>query len=104
MKKYEFDGEVYGEKEILEAAENILEAEGESFFKEEFDELNEMVEIAGCTYLASRVWEEVDPIAYKCEFDNWVSNKLEDFEYELSCLSEGNSTELLDYTIYCEED
>lgn len=53
-------------------------------YNECLDEVCDIVRIGTMEYLPSRVLAEVDPIAYKCGFDDWLdsqnidSNDLED--------------------------
>ena len=44
-------------------------------FKWEFDELNGDTIIAGITFSASDILEQLDPIAFNEEYINWLDNK-----------------------------
>lgn len=44
----------------------------EAVFDERLDEIYPEVEIAGATFSPSRILAEVDPIAYRCGFNDWV--------------------------------
>jgi peptidoglycan hydrolase CwlO-like protein len=57
-------------------------------FDEGFDECFPMVEFGDLKYLASHVLKEVDPIAYREEYLNWVNSRVEDLESELDDLKE----------------
>lgn len=41
-------------------------------FDDYLDETNEPATVAGQEFLPSRVLWEVDPIAYRCEFNDWA--------------------------------
>ena len=66
------------------AEENGYEIKDESTLDQEYrdmiDDFNE-VKIMGMSYCASRVLEELDPIAYRCGFNDWLdSEEWEEFE------------------------
>jgi hypothetical protein len=42
------------------------------------NECHEPAMIAGMEYQASRALREVDPIAYRCGFNDWVDAELQD--------------------------
>lgn len=52
----------------------IEESEAYSQWDDYIDEVNGPVVILGMEYTASRVLKEMDPIAYSCEFDNWLDS------------------------------
>ena len=51
------------------------ESELKNMFKWEFDDLNGNIMIAGITFSASDILEELDPIAFNEEYINWLDNK-----------------------------
>jgi hypothetical protein len=54
----------------------IEESEALDQYRNELDEFYP-VEIAGMSFCASRILEELDPIAFSCGFDDWLdSNEL----------------------------
>lgn len=55
------DGESLSERDITEA------------FESELEEIYGEVEICGLKYSAVRALQEVDPIAYRCAFADWIS-------------------------------
>lgn len=79
------------EKSTLECKIVDIEEEIDDFDKEDYitdeqyrdmlDDCHEDVEIAGMTYCTSRALEEIDPIAYRCGYSDYVDSvKLEDIE------------------------
>lgn len=60
------------------AEENGYEIKDESTLDQEYrdyiDEFN-TVEIMGMSYTASMVLEEIDPIAYRCGFNDWLDSE-----------------------------
>lgn len=44
----------------------------EAVFDEYLDEVYPEVEIAGVTFSPSQIMAEVDPIAYRCGFNDWM--------------------------------
>ena len=52
------------------------EYEIDEMFRDYLDELCECIEIFGYKYLPSRVLSEVDPIAYRENFNNWLDMEL----------------------------
>lgn len=49
----------------------IEESEALDRFRDELDEFYP-VEIMGMSFCASRILEELDPIAFSCSFDDWL--------------------------------
>jgi prefoldin subunit 5 len=72
--------ELQEEKEDLENGEDELQAE----YKDFIDEYNEEISIFNLKYLASKVLEEVDPIAYRCGYSDFISSRIDDLDYEIS--------------------
>lgn len=66
------------------AEENGYEIKDEATLDQEYrDYIDEFskVEIIGITYCASRVLEELDPITYRCRFNDWLdSEEWDEFE------------------------
>ena len=52
-----------------------------ALFEEWLDEILPPVEMFGSEYLASAVFREVDPIAYRCEFGTWVDVQQKDGQF-----------------------
>ena len=50
----------------------------DSLFREDLDELLPEVEIGALTYAPSRALYNIDPIAYRVEFSNWLDAELEE--------------------------
>jgi hypothetical protein len=58
--------------------EKIPEYAALALFENWLDEILPPVEMFGSEYLASAVFREVDPTAYRCEFGNWVDAQQKD--------------------------
>jgi hypothetical protein len=56
----------------------LSDRELESMFDDFLDETCGEVEIAGLTYSTSRALKEVDPIAYRCGFNDWLDAAITD--------------------------
>lgn len=50
----------------------------DKMFADFLDEIYGEVEICGHKYQSSSVLEEVDPIAYRCGFSDWLDSQLTD--------------------------
>lgn len=50
----------------------------EEMFDNMLDECFEAVNICGWKYLPSRILREVDPVAYRCNFSDWLDSQLTD--------------------------
>lgn len=48
----------------------------DQMFRDYLDECHEDIEIFGCKYLPSRTLYEVDPVAYREHFNNWLDMEL----------------------------
>lgn len=50
----------------------------DKMFCEYLDEVYDDIDICGCRYQPSRTLREVDPVAYRCGFSNWLDSQLTD--------------------------
>ena len=56
----------------------ITEAEALEMYEEMLDDCEGPVELCGMTYSASYVLREVDPVAYRCGFNDYVDSLTDD--------------------------
>lgn len=63
------------------AAESLDEEAAEDMFDDFLNEFNPTVSVMGYDYDPARVLKEVDPIAYRQEFLNWVDSNESDGNY-----------------------
>lgn len=52
------------------------------------DEVSEPIELMGMTYSASAVLEDVDPVAYRCGFNDWIDAEVQEGRYDEEELKE----------------
>ena len=50
----------------------------DKMFREYLDEVYEDIDICGYKYQPSRTLQEVDPVCYREEFNNWLSCQFDD--------------------------
>ena len=62
--------------------EKITERQAKERFDEMLDELHEEPVICGISFYPSTILKECDPIAYRCYFNDWVSEMEDEFEVE----------------------
>lgn len=81
MMNIKVNGEVYGEVYISDFLYDIL---GEDEYDEWLDEIyGGTVEICGLSYSPSIALYRVDPVAYRCGFNDYIDGLASDIEYEL---------------------
>jgi hypothetical protein len=56
----------------------ITEAEALEMYEEMLDDCEGLVELCGMTYSASYVLREIDPVAYRCGFNDYVDSLTDD--------------------------
>jgi len=56
----------------------ITETEALEMFNEMLDDCEGPVELCGMTYSASNVLREIDPVAYRCGFNDYVDSLTDD--------------------------
>ena len=54
-------------------------AEAEEMYENMIDEISGDVRIGSLTYMASEVLKRIDPIAYRCGFNDYLDSLLEDY-------------------------
>ena len=75
----------------------ILDTKADEQYREFLDEINPIVTICGMEYLPSTVLEQVDPIAYRCGFNDWLDseNLVETDQPELDGIDEEDTTTVI---------
>lgn len=58
-----------------DTGEQLTDYEAHELFDEYLDEVLEDVKLGELTYTASDVLKNCDPIAYRCEFSDWTSER-----------------------------
>lgn len=61
----------------------ISERESYERFDSFLDEVYETVTICGYDYDPSRALKEIDPVAYREEYNNWLDNELNEGSFKL---------------------
>jgi hypothetical protein len=56
----------------------VTEAEALEMYEEMLDDCEGPVELCGMTYSASYVLKEIDPVAYRCGFNDYVDSLTDD--------------------------
>ncbi len=56
----------------------VTEAEALEMYEEMLDDCEGLVELCGMTYSASYVLREIDPVAYRCGFNDYVDSLTDD--------------------------
>ena len=101
MEKYLIDDERVNEEEFYERLEEEVRESVEDNYDDMLDELYEPYSIGVCTFYASQVLKELDPIAYNCGIDDFVDSQLSDAKYDLEC---GRDFTVNSYTFQIVED
>lgn len=93
MKKYILDG-VTTYYDPKEAAEAILREVDEEVYDEMLDECyggaDGQMEVCGLLYRPSWVFKTIDPCAYTCHGEDYLSSLCEDLECELERMQDGD--------------
>lgn len=80
MKYYVNDKEVT-EQEFRDELESSVRANVEENYDDMLDNTYPEVKIGYCTFYASQILKECDPVAYDCGIDDYISADLEDALY-----------------------
>ena len=56
--------------------EELSDHELETRYKDMLDECYETIKVCGYEYQPSRVLEEVDPVAFRCGFADWLNSMI----------------------------
>lgn len=100
MKYYVDDVEVL-ESVFKEVLEQAVQAEVEEHYDDTLDECYPPYKIGCCTFYASRVLKELDPIAYRCGISDFVDAELSD---KLSNFESAYEDEISNYKFRTEEE
>lgn len=63
---------------IIEQLNHQTQRELEASYDDMLDSCNEPVKLMGCEYAPSDVLKNVDPIAYRCGFNDWLDAECQD--------------------------
>ena len=89
--------------EAWEVAELIAEDIDEELYDEMLNDCYPEVEIMGMAYDPSVALYRLDPIAYRCGFDDYKDSIARDIEHELENMDDGDEEEFYGYTVRCVE-
>lgn len=101
MTKYYIDDELVNEEGFYNVLEEEVRMYVEDNYDDILDEIYEPYEIGCCTFDASMILKELDPIAYNCGVDDEVDARLSDFKYDIE---RGEEVEINGYYFRIEED
>jgi len=73
--------EQFPEDDEEDGAEELSESEADEKFQEFVNETHETITVMGLDYDPARVLKDVDPIAYRQEFLNWVDSETQEGRY-----------------------
>jgi DNA repair ATPase RecN len=65
---------------------DLEDGDDKSNYDDMLNNVTPIIKIGNCEYTASEVWKAVDPIAYDCGYDDYVSSEISDIEDELDVL------------------
>jgi len=94
---------VNGEEVTIDEIRDMIEVDNDviaQMYNESLDECED-VNIGGLTYDASRVLQSVDPIAYRCGYNDYCDSVLSDMEYDLENMENGDSNDFYGIEIEC---
>ena len=75
---------------MTESVDELLDSEGE-------------VMIGNLTFYRSDILKGCDPIAYQCTVNDYIDSQIEDLQYDLDLVDEGDEDEIADLTARIEE-
>lgn len=87
MKKYFIDLEEVSEEDFYEELENEIRHYIEESYDDVLDDMYPPYEIGCCTFYASSVLRQLDPVAYNCGIDDFVDSEYSNAEYDLETKS-----------------
>lgn len=80
--RYYVDNKKVTKEYFMEELEGAINARCEESYDDMLDECYEPYKIGCCTFYASQVLKECDPIAYRCGLSDYQSAELEEAQYE----------------------
>ncbi len=87
-----------------EAAEHISHNIETDSYDEMLDDCYEEIKIGNLSYFVSQVLRSVDPIAYKCGFNDYVDSIYQDILYDLERMSDGETQDFYGSSVECIEE
>ncbi len=100
--KFKIYDDVYDDAEdCAEALINLEPCELDEAFDEYLDEVYGTINVAGYDYDTSYVLREIDPIAYRCDKNDYIDSLRGDIESELEGMYEGEEREFYGYYVEC---
>lgn len=77
-----------------------------SCYDEALDDTYEAAQICGYEYSPAEALKIVDPVAYRCGYNDWLNGEIYDngLAYRLDCMRNGDSINFYDLEISCEEE
>ena len=93
------DGIIRDKADTIDFIDDYLTYTKESVFDDGLDEDYGIVEVAGMKFNTSRALKKLDPIAYKCAYDDWINSLMIDYIFELEKLSHGEELKVFDLVI-----
>lgn len=100
--KWLYNGEEYNDAGML--AQEISENIDEDVYDEMLDDCYGEIEICGCSYAASIAMYRVDPIAYRCGFNDYCDSLYSDIKYSLERMDDGDSENFYGNDVECVDD
>lgn len=92
-------------QDVCEYVENL---DFYGFYDDALDDTYETAQICGYEYSPAEALKAVDPIAYRCGYNDWLDSKIyndyDGLSYQLDCMGDGDSIRFFDLVISFEED
>lgn len=85
MTKYLIDNEEVSKEVFDSNLEDAVRNYVEEYYDDILDECYDEIEIGCCTFTASQILKNCDPIAYNCGISDEVDVYLSDAQYDLEC-------------------
>ena len=89
-------------EDVCEYVENL---DFYNFYDDMLDEIWGTVQICNYEYSQAQALKAVDPIAYRCGYNDWINNEVyNDLSYQLDCMGDGDSIDFYGLEISFEEE
>ena len=92
------------EQDVRDYIEDFVDEDG---YDDSLDEMGD-IEIGCLSYRPSEVLKRVDPIAYRCGYDDWLDSIMSDLVYDLERMDVGDEMDVWQVNagmvIFCIED
>lgn len=104
--KWELD---YGWRvEVMDGIEDVIEAILDQmdsvYFDDMLDECYQEINIFGYDFTPSDILKSCDPVAYRCEFENYKDNLRYDIECDLEVMCDGDQIDFYGLDVTCIEE